>query len=39
MDEAYLKYYINQAGSGVGNFYSGPIYQRGIVFHSIIQLE
>lgn len=29
MDEAYLKYYVNQAGSGVGNFYSGPIYQRG----------
>lgn len=29
MEDVYLKYYINQAGSGVGNFYSGPIYQRG----------
>lgn len=29
MDEVYLKYYVNQAGSGVGHFYSGPIYQRG----------
>ncbi|KAJ6642656.1 Pre-mRNA cleavage complex 2 protein Pcf11, partial [Pseudolycoriella hygida] len=23
------QYYLNQAGSGIGDFYSGPIYQRG----------
>lgn len=24
-----VRYYMNQAGSGIGEFYSGPIYQRG----------
>lgn len=24
-----VKYYMRQAGSGLGDFYSGPIYQRG----------
>lgn len=28
-EDLLVKYYMNQAGSGFGEFYSGPIYQRG----------
>lgn len=29
LEDALTRYYLNQAGSGMGEFYSGPIYQRG----------
>lgn len=29
MIDVYTEYYLNQAGSGIGNIYSGPVYQRG----------
>lgn len=28
-EELLTRYYLTQAGSGMGDFYSGPIYQRG----------
>lgn len=28
-EDLLTQYYLNQAGSGIGDFYSGPIYQRG----------
>lgn len=28
-EEIFTRYYLAQAGSGIGDFYSGPIYQRG----------
>jgi len=28
-DDLLTRYYLDQAGSGMGEFYSGPIYQRG----------
>lgn len=28
-EDILTRYYMNQAGSGMGDFYSGPIYQRG----------
>lgn len=29
MTDIYTEYYLAQAGSGIGDFYGGPIYQRG----------
>lgn len=29
MNDIYTNYYMQQAGSGIGNIYSGPVYQRG----------
>lgn len=29
LEDELTRYYMNQAGSGMGEFYSGPIYQRG----------
>lgn len=29
MIDVYTEYYLNQAGTGIGNIYSGPVYQRG----------
>ncbi|KAK3915988.1 1-deoxypentalenic acid 11-beta-hydroxylase [Frankliniella fusca] len=29
MEEKVIQYYVNQAGSGVGNFYAGAPYQKG----------
>lgn len=29
LEDVFTRYYMNQAGSGMGDFYSGPIYQRG----------
>lgn len=29
MEDVLTRYYLSQAGSGIGDFYSGPIYQRG----------
>lgn len=28
-EDLLTRYYLNQAGSGMGDFYSGPIYQKG----------
>lgn len=29
MVDVYTDYYMRQAGSGIGNIYSAPVYQRG----------
>lgn len=31
LEDELTRYYLNQAGSGMSDFYSGPIYQRGFL--------
>lgn len=39
MDQDLLvRYYMDQAGSGIGEFYSGPIYQRGGLFKTVLPI-